>query len=148
IRSAMEMLAREETLNKLTEQYGRSEAGRRECSDAGTARELALLASRLEQINAAVCHLSESMPMQSLEERLRTLALSVEHFARAQTSVAPGYMQMIERRLDEISRAIAAIAKLNHPANSSDLERIEARILALSRRFEALGEQEAGPGLL
>src|SRR5690606_33167571 len=99
-------------------------------------------------INDAICNLPASLSMDSLEERLRSLALSVEHFARAQSSAAPGYMQAIDRRLDEISRAIVAASASNRSPDTGSLERIEARIMSLARQFEALGDQDPETDLL
>lgn len=107
---------------------------------------------RLGQIVDAVGQLPESLPIRSLDEKVRTLAAAVEHFSRTQDSAPSASFDAIEQRLDEIARALAATtATLQSPKIPSEpFERIEARISSLARQIEesfaergADGEPEA-----
>src|SRR5690606_7985270 len=68
------------------------------------------LSAQLEQISATVSGLPESLSLRALDERLRILAGTVDHFAAQYANAMPEAFGMIEQRLDEISRAIAASA--------------------------------------
>ncbi|WP_312797908.1 peptidoglycan-binding protein, partial [Tianweitania sp.] len=99
------------------------------------------LTHRLEQIAAAVDVLPESLSIRTLEDKVRTLAGALDHFARKQDAQSEQTFEMIAERLDEISRAIAA--SLSHaPVNSSfdpaPFQRIEARMASLASQIEEL----------
>ncbi|HTV70198.1 MAG TPA: peptidoglycan-binding protein [Rhizobiaceae bacterium] len=107
---------------------------------------IAALHGRLEDINRAVNNLPESLSLRSLEEKVRTLAGAVDHFARQQEGVSAGSFAQIEERLDEISRAIVASAvSVTQPNfDPQPFERIEARISSLARQIEELIEDRPG----
>lgn len=104
------------------------------------------LDERLAQIAHAVGALPESLPIRSLEEKVRTLAGAIDHFSRTQDNPTPRSIEAIEERLDEIARAIVATsASIHAPQMSNEpFERIEARISSLSRQVEELSAQPAG----
>lgn len=93
---------------------------------------------RLHQIIEAVAGLPESLPIRSLEDKVRTLASAIDHFSRSQESPAPHALEAVEQRLDEIARALAATtASLHAPQIPHEpFERIEARISSLARQIE------------
>ncbi len=111
---------------------------------------LAALTDRLEQISNAVNNLPESLSLRSLEEKVRTLAGAVEHFAGQQDNRGSDTLAMIDERLDEISRAIVA-STVAAQANSVDheaFERIEKRIESLARQIEEVAQDHPGNAVM
>ncbi|TJW38160.1 MAG: peptidoglycan-binding protein, partial [Mesorhizobium sp.] len=146
VKAALDTLAREESVQAVGRRWDefdrrwtafedRVDADQRQRSDAPG---LSMLTERLEQISNAVNNLPESLSLRSLEEKVRTLAGAVEHFARQQDSLGSSTFAMIDERLDEISRAIVA-STVAAQANSFDpeaFERIEKRIASLAAQIE------------
>ncbi|RWB34658.1 MAG: peptidoglycan-binding protein, partial [Mesorhizobium sp.] len=146
VKAALDTLAREESVQAVGRRWDdfdrrwtafedRVDADQRKRSDAPG---LSMLTDRLEQISIAVNNLPESLSLRSLEEKVRTLAGAVDHFARQQDNRGSGTFGMIDERLDEISRAIVA-STVAAQANSFDpepLERIEKRIASLAQQIE------------
>jgi localization factor PodJL len=150
VKTALDALAREESVqavdrhwNDFHQRWDAFET-RLENNGAGGVSEpgLALLGERLEQISEAVNRLPESLPLRSLEEKLRTLAGAVEHFANQQGEHGGEILAMIDERLDEISRAIVAstaTAQSQLP-DPEAFERIEKRIASLAQQIEEITE--------
>ncbi|RUU47286.1 peptidoglycan-binding protein [Mesorhizobium sp. M6A.T.Ce.TU.002.03.1.1] len=146
VKAALDTLAREESVQAVGRRWDdfdrrwtafedRVDADQRKRSDAPG---LSMLTDRLEQISNAVNNLPESLSLRSLEEKVRTLAGAVDHFARQQDNRGSGTFGMIDERLDEISRAIVA-STVAAQANSFDpepFERIERRIASLAQQIE------------
>ncbi|RWM54257.1 peptidoglycan-binding protein [Mesorhizobium sp.] len=146
VKAALDTLAREESVQAVGRRWDdfdrrwtafedRVDADQRKRSDAPG---LSMLTDRLEQISNAVNNLPESLSLRSIEEKVRTLASAVEHFARQQDNRGSSTFGMIEERLDEISRAIVA-STVAAQANSFDpepFERIEKRIASLAQQIE------------
>ncbi|TIL88992.1 MAG: peptidoglycan-binding protein [Mesorhizobium sp.] len=146
VKAALDTLAREESVQEVGRRWDefdrrwtafedRVDADQRQRSDAPG---LSMLTERLEQISNAVNNLPESLSLRSLEEKVRTLAGAVEHFARQQDNLGSSTFAMIDERLDEISRAIVA-STVAAQANSFDpeaFERIEKRIASLAEQIE------------
>ncbi len=146
VKAALDTLAREESVQAVGRRWDefdrrwtafedRVDADQRQRSDAPG---LSMLTERLEQISNAVNNLPESLSLRSLEEKVRTLAGAVDHFARQQDSLGSSTFAMIDERLDEISRAIVA-STVAAQANSFDpeaFERIEKRIASLAEQIE------------
>ncbi|MGX9116632.1 peptidoglycan-binding protein [Mesorhizobium sp. BHbsci] len=146
VKAALDTLAREESVQAVGRRWDdfdrrwtafedRVDADQRKRSDAPG---LSMLTDRLEQISNAVNNLPESMSLRSLEEKVRTLAGAVDHFARQQDNRGSSTFGMIDERLDEISRAIVA-STVAAQANSFDpepFERIEKRIASLAQQIE------------
>lgn len=146
VKAALDTLAREESVQAVGRRWDdfdrrwtafedRVDGDQRKRSDAPG---LSMLTDRLEQISNAVNNLPESLSLRSLEEKVRTLAGAVDHFARQQDNRGSGTFGMIDERLDEISRAIVA-STVAAQANSIDpepLERIEKRIASLAQQIE------------
>ena len=154
VRGALDTLAREDTVRSVDRRWDDFDArfskfeDRFDAQSRGRAPDPAIeaLTSRLEQINEAVNGLPESLSLRSLEEKVRTLAGAVDHFARQQDGTGNAPFDVIEERLDEISRAIVAstaTATTQH-FDPEPFERIEARITSLARQIEELVED--GPG--
>ncbi|TIP94536.1 MAG: peptidoglycan-binding protein [Mesorhizobium sp.] len=146
VKAALDTLAREESVQAVGRRWDdfdrrwtafedRVDADQRKRSDAPG---LSMLTDRLEQISNAVNNLPESLSLRSIEEKVRTLASAVDHFARQQDNRGSSTFGMIDERLDEISRAIVA-STVAAQANSFDpeaFERIEKRIASLAAQIE------------
>ncbi len=111
----------------------------------GDSAGLAALHARLEQIEQAVHNLPVCLALPALKEKVRVLAVAIEHFVRLQDRQGPDALLQIEERLDEISRAIVASAVSAQPLDPQPFERIEARIVSLARQLEEL--LDARPGV-
>ncbi|PLP59113.1 peptidoglycan-binding protein [Mesorhizobium loti] len=150
VRSAMDLLAREESVQAVDRRWQNFDqrwsafesrlddnAGKRDGVD------VTALAERLEQIGAAVNKLPESLSLRSLEEKVRTLAGAVDHFASQQGRRGGDVYGMIDERLDEISRAIVAstVAAQSSAFDPAPFERIEQRIAALARQIEEVADE-------
>ncbi|MBZ9796725.1 peptidoglycan-binding protein [Mesorhizobium sp. ES1-4] len=154
VKAALDTLAREESVQKVDRRWDdfdrrwtafedRVDADQRKRSDDPA---LAALTDRLEQISNAVNNLPESLSLRSLEEKVRTLAGAVDHFANQQDNRGGDTLAMIDERLDEISRAIVA-STVAAQANSVDqeaIERIEKRIDSLAGQIEEVTQDRPG----
>ncbi|UCI19369.1 peptidoglycan-binding protein [Mesorhizobium sp. B2-1-8] len=154
VKAALDTLAREESVQKVDRRWDdfdrrwtafedRVDADQRKRSDDPA---LAALTDRLEQISNAVNNLPESLSLRSLEEKVRTLAGAVDHFASQQDNRGGATLAMIDERLDEISRAIVA-STVAAQANSIDheaFERIEKRIDSLAQQIEEVAQDRPG----
>lgn len=158
VKAALETLAREESVQKVDRRWDdfdrrwtafedRVDADQRKRSDDPG---LSALTARLEQISNAVNNLPESLSLRSLEEKVRTLAGAVDHFASQQDNRGSDTLGMIDERLDEISRAIVA-STVAAQANSFDheaFERIEKRIDSLARQIEEVAQDRPGNAVI
>jgi localization factor PodJL len=150
VRGAIDSLAREETVLSVDRRW--DEFDRRftkfedrfdaQARDRVTDPAIQALTQRLEEINQAVNNLPESLSLRSLEEKVRTLAGAVDHFARQQDNRRDAPFDLIEERLDEISRAIVASAATAAAPqfDPEPFERVEARISSLASQIEELVE--------
>ena len=138
VKSALDTLAREESLRAVDRRWDdfdrRWDAFEKRAGGPG----LDALTERLEQIGAAVNNLPESLSLRSLEEKVRTLASAVDHFAGQQKGAGSDMLGIIDERLDEISRAIVAstVAAKANAFDPQPFERIEQRIAALASQIE------------
>lgn len=158
VKAALETLAREESVQKVDRRWDdfdrrwtafedRVDADQRKRSDDPG---LSALTARLEQISNAVNNLPESLSLRSLEEKVRTLAGAVDHFASHQDNRGSDTLGMIDERLDEISRAIVA-STVAAQANSFDheaFERIERRIDSLASQIEEVAQDRPGNAVM
>jgi localization factor PodJL len=148
VKAALDTLAREETVLSVDRRWDEFDRRWSDFEDRADARHragepgLAALTARLEQISDAVNNLPESLSLRSLEEKVRTLAGAVDHFARQQEHGGSETSALIEERLDEISRAIVASTAAAQMPNfdPEPFERIEARISALARQIDEVAE--------
>ena len=154
VKAALDTLAREESVQAVGRRWDdfdrrwsafedRVDADQRKQSDAPG---LSMLTDRLEQISNAVNKLPESLSLRSLEDKVRTLAGAVDHFASQQDNRGSSTFGMIDERLDEISRAIVA-STVAAQANSFDpepFERIEKRIASLAQQIEEVTQDRPG----
>lgn len=153
LRAELDSLAREDTVRSMDSRWDQFDRRWNELEhriDAKSASDPALqaLADRLQQITDAVNNLPESLSLRSLEDKVRTLAGSVDHFSQ-QDGRAPQLLAAIEQRLDEISRAIVASASA--PAATLDFEpidRIERRISSLAEQLDDLATRGASTEII
>ena len=145
-RAAMELLAREDSVRSIGARWDAFERRidvlqetvtsdlRERPADAA----LEALADRVEQMNAALLGLPDTLPLSSLDDKMRSLLIAVEQFVQQQDKRHPQLQASIEHRLDEISRAIVAstVSASSNP-DPEQSRRIEARIVALSNQIEA-----------
>jgi len=145
-RAAIDSLAREDTVRSIGSRW--DDFDRRmssfedniaaELRSATPGPSLDALHDRLGQLHTALNGLPDSLPLRSLDDKMRKLWGAVEKFVQHQESHQPQSLTAIETRLDEISRAIVASA-VSTGAGGADAEvmkRVEARISALSRQIE------------
>ena len=146
VKNSLDGLAREDTVKSygrrwddFDRRWSRIE-GRLDAPAADLAPDLTALNRQLEQIGQSVNRLPESLSVRALEERLKTLAGSVEQFAQHYGATMPDAFALIEQRLDEISRAIAAsgAAPQQMALDTQPFERIEARVASLARQIDEL----------
>ncbi|MGB3388609.1 MAG: peptidoglycan-binding protein [Pseudaminobacter sp.] len=149
VRKALDTLAREETVlsvDRRWDDFDRRWSDFEDRVSSGRMQDpaLAALTGRLEQISEAVNNLPESLSLRSLEEKVRTLAGAVDHFARQQEHGDATTLSLIEERLDEISRAIVASTAAARMPNfdPEPFERIEARIVSLAHQIEEVAADQ------
>ncbi|GHC66510.1 SEL1-like repeat protein [Limoniibacter endophyticus] len=92
------------------------------------------LYARMEEIADAIGRIPQNINLAGMEEKLRTLATAVDHFARHQDLAAPSTISLLDERLDEISRAIAASGRVAN-FDARPIERIEAQMADLSKQL-------------
>ena len=149
VKQSIGSLAREDTLRSVDSQW--NEFGRRwdafeervsaRPESLGADPALNALYERLDEISDAVQDLPESLSLRSIEEKVRTIAGSLDRFSEPQNTVSPETFGTIEQRLDEISRAIVASSVVSQPTgtvNQEALERIEAGMSSLVGQLETL----------
>ncbi len=144
-RAAIDSLAREDTVRSIGSRWDDFERRMSSFEDNMSAElrsrapspSVDALNDRLEQMQAALSGLPESLPLRALDEKIRKLSGAVEQFVQRQETRQPQPLIAIETRLDEISRAIVASAVSGAgAADAEQMKRIEARISALSRQIE------------
>jgi len=158
VKAAVSPLAREDTLRAVGNRWDEFDSRMAKFEEhvaahAPQAREdgaLEALTSRLEQIAAAVDILPESLSLRTMEEKVRTLAGALDHFARKQDAQSEQSLEMIGERLDEISRAIAASVSRAQIAafDPAPFQRIEARMASLAGQIEELTEERPATEVL
>lgn len=146
LRSAMDTLAKEETVRSVDQRWSQMDRrleefeARFDQSPSGPdMKTLEAFAERLDQIGRSVSSLPETMSIRSLEDKVRMLSDSVSQHASRQDMVNADVLSMMESRLDEISQAIVA-ATATPSIDSEPFDRIEARISALARQIDEVTE--------
>ncbi|MDI6025436.1 peptidoglycan-binding protein [Corticibacterium sp. UT-5YL-CI-8] len=147
VRSMLEGVAREESVKALDKRVDRfAETGLATAS--GEPASITNLVGKLEHIHAAVGDLPRSAALQSVEEKVKTLATALDGFVRQQGAQNEDTRQLIAERLDEISRAIAASSATGKPGINADaMPRLETHILALAAQIEEMIRTNGDTGL-
>jgi localization factor PodJL len=138
VRSAMETLARDDSVRAIDDRWSAFEQRFDGAAQGDDAAGLAMLGERLDVIGRALDELPQSLSLRPLEEKVRTLATALDHFANRQSGPSDELIGLIDERLDEISRAIVAstVAAQANTFDPAALERIEQRIGALAEQIE------------
>ncbi|WP_274630150.1 peptidoglycan-binding protein [Arvimicrobium flavum] len=155
VKAEIDSLARDETLRAMDRRWDRLDQRWDDLEHRIDVRttpdpDLSALNERLQHITDAVNNLPESLSLRSLEDKVRTLAGSVEHFSQQRDDRSPQLFAAIEQRLDEISRAIvaSAVAAQPLPFDFEPIERIETRISALARQLDELSSRSPSVEIL
>ena len=149
VRGALDTLAREDTVRSVDRRWDDFDArftkfeDRIDAQSRGRTPDPAIeaLTARLEQINDAVHGLPESLSLRSLEEKVRTLAGAVDHFARQQDGSrqrpvrrhrgAPRRDFPGDRRIDASARR----PRISTPSRSSGSRRASPRSPTRSKNW-------------
>ncbi|KQW31816.1 peptidoglycan-binding protein [Rhizobium sp. Root274] len=147
LRSLMDGLAREETVQRMEQRWSDVEVRLDELDTGAMRDEIIRLADRLDDIKAQLGSMSDSRTIRALEDKLMTVASALEHIG---AHVDPNERMVMEQfagldlRLDEITRAIAANSRASGPANDpATFHRLEDRLVGLARQIETLSERRA-----
>ncbi|MBY8917147.1 SEL1-like repeat protein [Nitratireductor sp. L1-7-SE] len=152
LKSSISNLAREETLRAVDQRWDAlddrwSAFETRVSNDIRRSDPaIEMLHQRIEEIAHAVNSLPESLSIQSLEDRVRTLAGALDQLLERKQQSNPEVYAALDERLDEISRAIAASAPKAQAASfdPQPFERIEARISSLASQVSELLSERSG----
>ncbi|MFC5584768.1 peptidoglycan-binding protein [Nitratireductor kimnyeongensis] len=152
LKSSISNLAREETLRAVDQRWDAlddrwSAFEDRVSNDIRRSDPaIEMLHQRIEEIAHAVNSLPESLSIQSLEDRVRTLAGALDQLLEGKQQSNPEIYAALDERLDEISRAIAASAPKAQVAgfDPQPFERIEARISSLANQVSELLAERGG----
>ncbi|MDZ5697161.1 peptidoglycan-binding protein [Chelativorans sp. M5D2P16] len=139
VRASLANLAREETVRSPDQRWNAVEDKMAPRAQEGRNPGMETLHARLAEISAAVDRLPETLPLRSLEERVKALADSLDQFALQHDRGQPDLRALIEERMDEISRAITA-STARAAFDPRPFERIEARIASLANQINELVE--------
>ncbi len=155
VKRSLGSLAREETVQEFNHRWDEFDRKLNSINNApysniSSEPEFQALATRLEDIGNAVANIPQSLPLNSLEQKLQMLSSAVESLSAKDEPSTPQFVELIEQRLDEISRAIVASSASVHDVspNTENFERIEARMSSLARQIEELTEVQAPSGLI
>ncbi|WP_040325167.1 peptidoglycan-binding protein [Aurantimonas manganoxydans] len=139
LRGKLETLASEKSMRAVEERWDALE-------DKFASREIEgkieAMSGRMEQLEAALAKLPETLAIAPLEQRVHALAVGIEAIAKQQQDEFElDHFAQLEERLDEISRAIVAAASRAPAIDMSPVERIEARLQSLTARVDHLAEE-------
>lgn len=142
IKHGIGSLAREDTLRSVENRW--SEFAQPSRNPLENDAVIDTLIDRIDAIQSAVSGLSQSLPIASLEEKIRVLAGAIDQMSRRSPEINPQHLMQIEDRLDEISRAIVASSVSVQAVNGdkSSFDRIEARLSALNGRLEEIANAD------
>jgi localization factor PodJL len=147
LRSLMDGLAREETVQRMEQRWSDVEVRLDELDTSAMRDEIIRLADRLDDIKAQLGTMGDSRTIRALEDKLMTVASALEHIG---AHIDPSERMVMEQfagldlRLDEITRAIAANSRASGPANDpASFHRLEERLVGLARQIETLSERRA-----
>lgn len=145
LRSLMDGLAREETVQRMEQRWSDVEVRLDELDTSAMRDEIIRLADRLDDIKAQLGSMGDSRTIRALEDKLMTVASALEHIG---AHIDPNERMVMEQfagldlRLDEITRAIAANSRASGPANDpATFHRLEDRLVGLARQIETLSER-------
>jgi localization factor PodJL len=145
LRSLMDGLAREETVQRMEQRWSDVEVRLDELDTSAMRDEIIRLADRLDDVKAQLGNMGDSRTIRALEDKLMTVAGALEHIG---AHIDPSERMVMEQfagldlRLDEITRAIAASSRATGAASDpAAIHRLEDRLVGLSRQIETLFER-------
>lgn len=145
LREKLETLASEQSVRAFDERWGVLEERFASREIEG---KMETMAGRLEQLEASLARLPETLAIAPLEQRVHALALGIESLAKQQQEEAElDHFGVLEERLDEISRAIVAATTRSQTIDMSPVERIEARLQTLTARVDSIADDADGEAL-
>jgi localization factor PodJL len=145
LREKLETLASEQSVRAFDERWGVMEERFASREIEG---KMEAMAGRLEQLEASLARLPETLAIAPLEQRVHALALGIESLAKQQQEEAElDHFGVLEERLDEISRAIVAATTRPQTIDMSPVERIEARLQTLTARVDSIADDADGEAL-
>jgi localization factor PodJL len=145
LREKLETLASEQSVRAFDERWGVMEERFASREIEG---KMEAMAGRLEQLEASLARLPETLAIAPLEQRVHALALGIESLAKQQQEEAElDHFGVLEERLDEISRAIVAATTRSQTIDMSPVERIEARLQTLTARVDSIADDADGEAL-
>jgi len=144
LRSLMDGLAREDSMQRMESRWTGVETKIDGFDSDGMQNDLVALAYRLDDIKTQLGVMSDSPAIQGLEGKLIAVASAIEQIGRhmqPNDEAIAGQFAGLDSRLDEISRAIAASTAARAAAPLADqmiLQRLEDRIGGLSEQIETM----------
>lgn len=145
LRSLMDGLAREESVQRMEQRWSDVEVRLDELDTGAMRDEIIRLADRLDEIKSQLGAMGDSRTIRALEDKLMTVASALEHIG---AHIDPNERLVMEQfagldlRLDEITRAIAANSRASGPANDpATFHRLEERLVGLARQIEMLSDR-------
>lgn len=147
LRSLMDGLAREETMQRIEGRWDSVEDKIYSLDTISLHEELIALAYRLDSIKVQLGGMATNPAVQALEERLISVAAAMEALGER---VQPNDHAIAEQfagldlRLDEISRAIVAGTRSSTSSDPALLNRLENRLVGLADQIDLMGRDTAG----
>jgi localization factor PodJL len=144
LRSLMDGLAREESMQRMESRWTGVETRLDGFDSDGVQNELVSLAYRLDEMKTQLGAMTDSPAIQALEGKLIAVAAAIEQIGRhmqPNDAAIAGQFAGLDSRLDEISRAITASTAARAAAPAADqifLQRLEDRIGGLSEQIETM----------
>ncbi len=144
LRTVMQGLAREDTVQRMESQFQGLEERVLEADPQALRDELVALAYRIDDIKGQLGAVGDNGAILALEDKLLTLAAAVEQLG---TRMVPHNDPMIveqftvlDKRLDEISRALAASSRASADAalDHGMIGRLESRLEGLADQIDAM----------
>ncbi|WP_422372585.1 peptidoglycan-binding protein [Hoeflea sp.] len=148
MRSMVDRLAREESVQALESRWQSMEDQVSALDVGGLRDELVNLAYRVDDIREVLSSRSGDAQAQVIETKIAELAESIEAMSRQSAAADPQLPRQLDQlgsRLDEITRAIAAIPAPAVPElDAAPFERLEARLASVSQKIDQLEPQHDG----
>ncbi|WP_419909400.1 peptidoglycan-binding protein [Hoeflea sp.] len=144
LRSLVNELAREESMQRLENRWEGFEERISDLDPAAVREELITLSYRLDDIKSSIGQLPSALPLHALEDKIKMLVGAIDAMSRQPAATDPEVARqfaLLDDRLDEISRAI--VATQNAQASAVDqeaVERLESRMDALVDRIGQIGQ--------
>ncbi|MGI2032650.1 peptidoglycan-binding protein [Rhizobium panacihumi] len=144
LRTAMQGLAREDTVQRMGNQMQGLEERVLEADPQALRDELVALAYRIDDIKTQLGAVGDNRAILALEDKLLTLAAAVEQLGNNMVPhndpMIVEQFSVLDKRLDEISRALAASSRASADAalDHGMIGRLESRLEGLADQIDAM----------